>query len=96
MDVPHLIIAGVTAKAVVAPLVRPVKTAVGTIPVAPLVLIDVTTREGITGKAYIFAYTTTALPALHRIVGDIGAELVGKPAAPQGKPSGPSAAVTAA
>lgn len=83
MNVPHLVIAGVVAKAVVAPLVRPVKTAVGTIPAAPLVLIDVTTREGITGKAYIFAYTTTALPALHRIVGDIGAELVGKPAAPQ-------------
>ena len=83
MSVPHLVIAGVTAKAVVAPLVRPVKTAVGTIPAAPLVLIDVTTREGITGQAYIFAYTTTALPALHRIVGDIGAELVGMPAAPQ-------------
>ena len=66
MNVPQLFIAGVTAKAVVAPLVRPVKTAVGTIPAAPLVLIDVTTREGITGKAYIFAYTTTALPALHR------------------------------
>ena len=52
MRVPHLVIAGVTAKAVVAPLVRPVRTAVGTIPAAPLVLIDVTTREGITGKAY--------------------------------------------
>jgi mandelate racemase len=83
MNVPHLTIAGVTAKAVVAPLARPVRTAVGTIPAAPLVLIDVTTREGITGQAYIFAYTTTALPALHRIVGDIGAELIGMPAAPQ-------------
>jgi hypothetical protein len=83
MSVPHLTIAGVTAKAVVAPLARPVRTAVGTIPAAPLVLIAVTTREGITGQAYIFAYTTTALPALHRLVGDIGAELIGMPAAPQ-------------
>jgi mandelate racemase len=55
MNVPDLVIAGVTAKAVVAPLVRPVKTAVGTISAAPLVLIDVTTREGITGRAYILA-----------------------------------------
>jgi mandelate racemase len=83
MSVPHLVIAGVTAKAVVAPLVRPVRTAVGTIPAAPLVLIDVSTREGITGKAYVFAYIPTALTALHRIIGEIGAELVGMPAAPQ-------------
>lgn len=83
MSVPPVVIAGVTAKAIVAPLVRPVRTAVGTIPAAPLVLIEVATREGITGKAYVLAYTPTALPALHRLVGDIGAELVGMPAAPQ-------------
>jgi mandelate racemase len=80
---PHLVIAGVTAKAVVAPLVRPVRTAIGTIPAAPLVLIEVATREGLTGKAYVFAYTATALSALHRLVGDIGAELAGMPVAPQ-------------
>jgi mandelate racemase len=83
VSVPHLVIADVAAKAVVAPLARPVRTAVGNIPAAPLVLIDVATREGITGKAYVFAYTPTALAALHRLVCDIGAELVGMPAAPQ-------------
>ncbi len=70
MITPDLTIAGVTARAVVAPLTRPVRTAVGTIPAAPLVLIDVTTREGVTGKAYIFAYTPPALASLHRLVGD--------------------------
>jgi mandelate racemase len=44
---------------------------------------NVTTREGITGKAYVFAYTPTGLTALHRIISDIGAELVGMPTAPQ-------------
>ncbi len=83
MSVPHLVIAGVGAKAVVAPLARPVKTAVGAIPAAPLVLIEVTTRQGITGKAYIFAYIAPALKALHRIVSDVGAELVGMTVAPQ-------------
>lgn len=80
---PRLAVAGVTARAVVAPLVRPVRTAVGTIPSAPLVLIDVMTTEGIVGRAYVFAYTPAALPALHRLVVDIGAELSGSAVAPR-------------
>jgi mandelate racemase len=83
MAVQDLTVAGVTARAVIAPLARPVRTAMGTIPAAPLVLVDIATREGITGKAYVFAYTPPALPALHRLILDIGAELIGKPAAPQ-------------
>ncbi len=83
MAIPNLTIAGVTARPVVAPIARPVRTAVGTIPAAPLVLIDVTTREGITGKAYVFAYTPVALAPLNRLIGDIGAELVGMYVAPQ-------------
>jgi mandelate racemase len=83
MAIPHLTIAGFTARPVIAPLVRPVRTAVGTIPSAPLVLIDVNTREGVTGSAYIFAYTQVALPALNRLVEDIGAELIGTAVAPR-------------
>ncbi len=83
MAIPNLTIAGVTARAVVAPIARPVRTAVGTIPAAPLVLVDITTREGIAGKAYVFAYTPLALASLNRLIGDIGAELVGMCAAPQ-------------
>jgi mandelate racemase len=83
MAIPHLTIAGFTARPVIAPLVRPVRTAVGTIPSAPLVLIDVNTREGVTGSAYIFAYTQVALPALIRLVEDIGAELIGTAVAPR-------------
>jgi mandelate racemase len=83
MSIPHLTIAGVTARPVIAPLVRPVRTAVGTIPSAPLVLIDVNTREGVTGSAYIFAYTPAALLALNRLVVDIGEELTGSAVAPR-------------
>jgi mandelate racemase len=83
MAVQDLTIKGVTARPVIAPLARPVRTAMGTIPAAPLVLIDIATREGVTGKAYVFACTPPALAALHRLILDIGAELVGKPAAPQ-------------
>jgi len=55
----------------------------GTILSAPLVLIDVKTREGAVGSAYIFAYTPPALAALTRLVADIGDELTGMAAAPR-------------
>src|SRR5579864_966474 len=82
MTLPKLTIETVRARAVIAPLKRPVRTAVGSIEAAPLVLIDLQTREGITGSAYIFAYLPPALGALQRVAADIGAELAGKTAAP--------------
>jgi mandelate racemase len=83
MSMPQLTVSEVRARAVVSPLARPIRTAISTIPSAPLVLIDVTTREGIVGNAYIFAYTPAALSALCRLVVDIGAELIGQPVAPR-------------
>lgn len=77
-----LTIRSVTARAVVVPLARPVRTAMGSIPEAPLVLVDLTTEEGVTGCAYLFAYTPLALAPLARLVGDLGATLVGQPVAP--------------
>jgi mandelate racemase len=78
-----LTIQEVAARSVVVPLSRPVRTAVGTIASAPLVLIDVRTAEGVTGSAYIFAYNGAALAGLRRLVVDIGAELSGRPALPR-------------
>jgi mandelate racemase len=63
-------------------LERPIRTAVGTIPSAPLVLIDVLTEEGVTGKAYLFAYTPLVLAPLARLIEEIGGELSGKSIAP--------------
>jgi mandelate racemase len=82
MPLPQLTIRAIEAAAVIVPLARPIRTAVGTIPAAPLVVIRLQTEEGPRGQAYIFAYTATALPALHRLVLDIGAELRGMAAAP--------------
>lgn len=72
----------VEARTIIAPLERPVRTAVGTIPAAPLVLIDVVTEEGITGSAYVFAYTPPALAPLARLVQEIGGEIKGKRVVP--------------
>jgi mandelate racemase len=49
---------------------------------APLVLIDVTTDQGVTGRAYIFAYTRLTLKPLVQLVEEIGRDLVGKAVAP--------------
>ena len=75
-------IRSVKARPVDAPLERPVRTAVGTIPSAPLVLIDVLTEEGVTGSAYVFAYTPLALAPLARLIEEIGKELSGKSIVP--------------
>lgn len=77
-----LTIREVTARAVLAPLKRPIRTAVGTIPSAPLVLIDLMTEEGIRGRSYIFAYTPLVLPALARLIEETSAELRGKSVVP--------------
>jgi mandelate racemase len=77
-----LTIRNVVARAVVAPLARPIRTAVGTIPAAPLVLIDVVTAEGITGRSYVFAYTPVALVPLALLVEEIGKEIRGKSVIP--------------
>ena len=77
-----LTIRDVKARAVIAPLKRPVRTAVGTIPSAPLVLIDVLTEQGSAGRSYIFAYTPVALVPLVRLIEEIAAELKGKAVSP--------------
>lgn len=77
-----LTIRDVTARAVIAPMKRPIRTAVGVIPAAPLVLVDVSTEEGVTGRAYAFAYTPLALAPLVRLFEDIGKEIKGQAVAP--------------
>ena len=77
-----LTIRSLTARAVVAPLARPLRTASGEIPAAPLLLIDIATEQGITGRAYLFAYTKVMLRALKALVEDLSPLLAGKPCAP--------------
>jgi len=77
-----LTIRSIGAKAVVAPLARPLRTAVGTIPAAPLVLIDLVTEEGVPGRSYIFGYMPATLGPLVSLVGSISEELKGRPFVP--------------
>jgi mandelate racemase len=72
----------VKARALVSPMSRPVKNAFGVIDVAPLLLIDVATDQGITGRSYLFAYSKLTLKPFVHLVEEIGRELIGKPVAP--------------
>src|SRR5579863_10067849 len=76
------VIERVKARAVDAPIARPVKNAFGVISSAPLVLIDVATDHGLIGRSYIFAYTRLTLKPLVRLIEDIGNDLAGQRIAP--------------
>jgi mandelate racemase len=75
-------IRSVKARAVIAPISRPVKNAFGVIEAAPLVLIDVATDRGITGRSYIFAYAKLTLAPLVHLIEQIGRDLTGRAIAP--------------
>ncbi len=55
MKVETLKVRGVRARPVAAPMKRPLATSSGTVNVAPLLLIDLETDAGITGRSYLFA-----------------------------------------
>lgn len=59
----------------------PMKRALGTsarrMDTAPLVLIDVETDQGVTGRAYVFCYLPAATPAVESILRDVAARVAG-------------------
>jgi mandelate racemase len=70
------------ARAVDVPLPKPHPTAGGVLTSAPLVLIDLTTDDGIVGRSYVFTYTVLALAATCRLIEDLSAVVVGQGLAP--------------
>jgi mandelate racemase len=82
MTSPPLCIQTVRARAVNAPLVRPLRTSGGVLASAPLVLIDLETTAGVTGHAYLFVYTPLALRPVVSLLEGLSAELASGPAAP--------------
>ncbi|MCC7346356.1 MAG: mandelate racemase [Variibacter sp.] len=72
----------IRARPVVLELKRPVIARIATITEWPMILVDLYTREGVVGHAYLEPYTIKAMrylvPALH----DLGDMLAGRPVAP--------------
>lgn len=79
---PHLVLRALNVRAVNVPLRLPLQTAGGVVDVAPLVLLDVVTEEGVSGSAYLFCYTRSALKPVAVMLGELEAMLVGERVAP--------------
>jgi mandelate racemase len=77
-----LTIRSVEAVLVVVPMRRALGTSAMGITEAPLVLIDLHTDEGVTGRAYLFSYLESAGHAMVALTADISTVLAGTVAAP--------------
>lgn len=77
------VVTAITVRAVSVPLSTPLRTASGTMAVAPVLLMDVRTSDGGEGHGYIFTYTPTVLAAARRLADDVGALAIGEPLAPR-------------
>src|SRR6266849_6468360 len=77
-----LVVRDVAVRAVVVPLRRPLATRVGEFSRWPLLLVDVTTEQGITGRGYLAPYLTAATAGLRTMLADLGAALRCQPVSP--------------
>ena len=77
-----LTIRSLNARGVLAPLPRPIVTASGTVEKAPILLLDLTTEESVTGRAYNFGYNPASLKPMAAFAASLSEMLAGRPAAP--------------
>jgi mandelate racemase len=82
VQTPNLTIRALRAIPVAVPMARPLGTSAQTIRLAPLLLIDLETEQGITGRAYLFCYMTMAAPMVARALGEIRGMIGGNRVAP--------------
>jgi mandelate racemase len=78
----RLTLRDITARPVVLKLKRPVVARIATITDWPLILIDLTTEEGITGRSYLEPYIAKSLRYLVPALQDLGVMLKGRRVAP--------------
>jgi mandelate racemase len=79
---PLLKIRGIRTSAVEVPMKFPLGTSAGTVRSAPLLLIDLETEEGITGRTYLFCYRPSVPRAIDVVLRDAVSVVKGEPVAP--------------
>jgi mandelate racemase len=79
---PHLTVRGLRTTAVEVPMTFALGTSAATIRAAPLLLIDVDTEEGVTGRTYLFCYRRSGARAVADLLHDAVALVKGQRAAP--------------
>ena len=72
----------IRAQGVEVPMKLPLGTSAATIRSAPLLLVDVETEEGITGRSYLFCYLAAAAPAIAQLLGEVQRVLQGDTLSP--------------
>ena len=77
-----LFIRSLRARAVNVPLEFPVRTSVGVVDTSPLVLLDIETNQGITGRSYVFTYTPLGLAPVRALLDSLERLLEGQLVAP--------------
>lgn len=82
MSHPRLTLRDITARPVVLKLKRPVVARIATITDWPIILIDLTTEEGIVGRSYLEPYVVKSMRYLVPALQDLGAMLKGRRVAP--------------
>jgi mandelate racemase len=82
VQVSKLAIRDIRVRAVAAPMQRPLATSTGAVSVAPLLLIDLRTTGGITGRAYLFGIGRNALAPIAKLVEAMAEMVKGDAVAP--------------
>ncbi len=79
---PRLTLRGLHSVGVEVPMTYALGTSRGTITKAPLLLIDLTTEEGVTGRSYLWCYFPAAVPAVAKILEEVERVVKGERVAP--------------
>lgn len=74
----QLTVHSIQSVGVLVPMARPLGTSAQALTQAPLMLIDLLTEEGVTGRSYLFCYTPSAVKATSHILDDMSQRLQGK------------------
>jgi mandelate racemase len=81
--IPSLTVRAVRGTPVEVPLNFVLGTSADIVRVAPLLLIDLETEEGVTGRAYLFCYLRAAAPAMMSLLGEVERLTKGDAVAPE-------------
>jgi mandelate racemase len=82
MQARPLTLRSIRARAVVLKLKRPIVARIMTIADWPLILVDLETEEGITGRSYIGPYNAASIKYLLPVIRDFGTQFKGQPVTP--------------
>jgi mandelate racemase len=82
VETPHLTVRAIRAVGVEVPMTYTLGTSRVAISTAPLLLVDLDTEQGITGRAWLFCYLRAAAPAIAKILEEVEAVVKAECVAP--------------